>query len=112
MIENNYGFVIEFTAELQAKRYDDEIETVVYRICQEAVFNAVKYAGIDVITERLFEDSDHLNLTVTDNGAVYDLNSRTAIGNGLGIYGMRESAELVDGQVSNQTNIEKGTPVT
>ena len=30
-IEKNYGFVIEFTAELQAKRYEDEIETVVYR---------------------------------------------------------------------------------
>ena len=110
-IEKNYGFVIEFMAELQAKRYEDEIETVVYRICQEAVFNAVKYAGVDVITVRLFEESGHLNLTVTDKGVGFDLNSRTSIGTGLGVYGMRERAELVGGQLSIQTEIEKGTAV-
>lgn len=110
-IEKNYGIVIEFTAELQAKRYEDEIETVVYRVCQEAVFNAVKYAGVDVITMRLFEESGHLNLTVADNGVGFDLNSRTSIGTGLGLYGMRERAELVDGQLSIQTEIERGTTV-
>lgn len=110
-IEKNYGAVIEFTAELHAKRYEDEIETVVYRVCQEAVFNAVKYAGVDVITVRLFEASDHLNLNVSDNGNGFDLNSRTAIGTGLGLYGMRERAELVEGQLSIQTAVGRGTTV-
>ena len=110
-IEKNYGIVIEFAAELQAKRYEDEIETVVYRVCQEAVFNAVKYAGEDIITVRLFEESGILNLTVSDEGCGFDINSRTSIGTGLGLYGMRERAELVLGQFSIQTDVGKGTTV-
>ncbi|MBO1913854.1 hypothetical protein J4G37_54700, partial [Microvirga sp. 3-52] len=72
---------------------------------------AVKYAGVDVITVRLFEESGQLNLSVSDNGAGFELNSRTASGTGLGLYGMRERAELVDGQLSIQTEVGRGTTV-
>ena len=110
-IEKNYGMVVRFTAELEAKRYEDEIETVVYRICQEAVFNALKYANTDLVTVRLYEDYKKLKLQVTDNGSGFDLNNLDPQGTGLGLYGMRERAELVGGRLSIQSKIGKGTKI-
>lgn len=108
-IEKNYGLLVEFTAELDAKRYEGEIETVVYRVCQEAVLNALKYAETEIITVRLFENAGKLKLNVVDNGIGFDLDYRNVKGTGLGLYGMRERAELVEGQLLIQSEIDKGT---
>lgn len=110
-IEKNYGLIVHFSAELDAKRYEGEIETVVYRICQEAVFNALKYAGTDDISVRLFERAGNLKLNVMDEGAGFDSNFINPKGTGLGLYGMRERAELVNGQLVIQSNIGKGTAI-
>lgn len=108
-IEKNYGLIVHFAAELESKRYEGEIETVVYRICQEAVFNALKYASTDEITVRLFEENDCVKLHVSDEGIGFDLNAIHPKGTGLGLYGMRERAELVEGQLTIASELEKGT---
>ncbi|AOV08964.1 sensor histidine kinase [Sporosarcina ureilytica] len=110
-IEKNYGLVIEFTANLQEKRYEGEIETVVYRVCQEAVFNAVKYAGTDLIAVSLFEQEGNLELHVEDEGIGFDINEGHSKGTGLGLYGMRERAELVGGRLIIQSKVEEGTRI-
>lgn len=110
-IEKNYGLIVHFTAELDSRRYGGETETVVYRICQEAVFNALKYAGIDDMAVRLFEDDGILKLLVTDEGRGFDLNAVHPKGTGLGLYGMRERAELVEGHLKILSKPEKGTIV-
>lgn len=111
-IEQNYGFLVEFTAELEAKRYEEEIETVVYRVCQEAVFNALKYANTDEITIRLYEYKGNLKLSVVDDGDGFDMNAIDPKGTGLGLYSMKERAELVDGQISIQSEVGKGTSIS
>ncbi|WP_342515155.1 ATP-binding protein [Sporosarcina sp. FSL K6-1522] len=110
-IEKNYGLVVHFAAELESKRYEGEIETVVYRICQEAVFNALKYASTDDIDVRLFEEQGILKLHVTDEGVGFDLNAVHPKGTGLGLYGMRERAELVEGQITIDAELGKGTAI-
>ncbi|MHA6258810.1 PAS domain-containing sensor histidine kinase [Sporosarcina sp. CAU 1771] len=109
-IENNYGLVVYFTAELESKRYEGEIETVVYRVCQEAVFNALKYAGTDDVHVRFFEHENNLILTVIDEGVGFDIQNVNPLGTGLGLYGMRERAELVGGHLKIESN-SKGTTV-
>jgi len=111
-MEKNYGFVIQFTGELNNKRYDGEIETVVYRICQEAVFNALKYASVDEVSVRLYEKDGNLELFVLDNGVGFDLNAINPKGTGLGLYGMRERADLATGQLTIRTDIGKGTVIS
>lgn len=110
-IEKNYGLVVNFTSELRAKRYEGEIETVVYRVCQEAVFNALKYAGTDTVSVRLFERTGYLNLSVRDRGNGFDPDVENPQGTGLGIYGMKERAELVEGGLVIQSEIGRGTAV-
>ncbi|GIO59551.1 MULTISPECIES: sensor histidine kinase [Paenibacillus] len=110
-IEKNYGLLVDFSAELSAARYGSEIETVVYRVCQEAVLNALKYAGTDEVHVRLCEEDGVLQLTVKDDGTGFNMNENEAKGTGLGLYGMRERAELVGGQFMLYSAIGEGTKV-
>lgn len=111
-IEKNYGLVIDFASSLKAKRYEEEIETVVYRICQEAVFNALKYAETDDIQVKILEDDKDLILSVEDSGVGFDKAEGQSRGTGLGLYGMKERAELVGGQLMIRSTIGKGTKIT
>lgn len=110
-IEKNYGVLVRFTAELNGTRFNSEIETVVYRICQESVLNALKYADVDEIAVRLFEREDDLELIVRDGGCGFDVNSRDPKGTGLGLYGMKERTELVNGELTITSEPGKGTAV-
>lgn len=110
-VENNYGISVHFSAELSSARYNNEIETVVYRICQEAVLNAIKYADTEEISVRLYEENDELILIVEDKGTGFDVQFNKPKGTGLGLYGMRERAELVNGILNIQSELDKGTRI-
>src|SRR5690606_15127900 len=106
------GLVVHFTAELGGRRFNPEVETVVYRICQESLLNALKYADVDELEVRLFTAGTHLELTVVDQGNGFQVGSaESAKGTGLGLYGMEERAELVHGEVSIQSAPGAGTTV-
>lgn len=110
-IEKNYGLVIDFKSALKAKRYEEEIETVVYRVCQEAVFNALKYAETDEIRVEILEEDGNLILFVEDSGVGFDRTEGESRGTGLGLYGMKERAELVGGRLIIQTALGHGTKI-
>ena len=40
---------IKYDSNIKGMRFDNEIETVVYRVVQEGVFNALKYAEVNEI---------------------------------------------------------------
>ena len=42
---------IKYDSNIKGMRFDNEIETVVYRVVQEGVFNALKYAEVNEIEE-------------------------------------------------------------
>lgn len=109
-IEQSYGMTINFTFNILHKRYKSETETVIYRVCQEAVFNAVKYAQVDTVQVSLFEEDDKLQLIVKDEGIGFELGN-TPRGTGLGLYGMQERTELVGGLFKVIPILGKGTIV-
>lgn len=109
-VEENYGLIIQFVSGVARKRYDSDIETVIYRICQESVLNALKYAQVDTVSVHLFERDGMLRLEVEDEGAGFAEGS-DPIGTGLGLYGMRERAELAGGSLSVQSEPGIGTRV-
>ncbi|MNN41679.1 Oxygen sensor histidine kinase NreB [compost metagenome] len=103
--------LVRFVAELGGQRFNSEVETVVYRVCQESVLNAMKYADIDEINVRLFASAHLLELMVSDQGNGFDVNTNDPKGTGLGIYGMKERAELVGGEISITSKRGEGTTV-
>ncbi|WP_246280988.1 PAS domain-containing sensor histidine kinase [Saccharibacillus qingshengii] len=109
-VEQSYGLVVEFVSGLARKRYPSNVETVAYRICQEAVLNALKYAQVDTVSVHLFERDGMLRLEIEDQGAGFEAGS-DPVGTGLGLYGMRERAELAGGTLSVLSEPGIGTRV-
>ncbi|MEU0601947.1 sensor histidine kinase [Streptomyces sp. NPDC006393] len=72
------------------------VGTTVYRLVQEALTNAVKYAGAGANVEVRLEYEEHgLRLSVEDDGA--GTAAAGPQGSGLGLRGMRERVEAVGG---------------
>lgn len=110
-VEKNFGLTVHFDSDLEQGRYAGEIETVVYRIGQEAVLNAVKYAEVEEVFVSLKEVDDTLQLTVRDEGAGFDIHDITPQGTGLGLYGMKERVELVGGELVITSIVQEGTTI-
>jgi signal transduction histidine kinase len=76
---------------------DDDIQTLIFRIAQEALTNVVRHAGAWTALLRLIQRAGWLHLTVWDDGKGCDPDTaQTAGGSGLG--GMRERLQLFGGR--------------
>lgn len=96
-------------------RYDSSLETAVFRIIQEAVSNAVKYAQMHHLEIHVHEQPSgkQLQVLISDDGVGFDPSSvRTeASGRGLGLYGMRERAETIGAHLEIQSSPGNGTKI-
>jgi len=83
--------------------------SVLYRVAQEAVRNAVRHAGPRRITLVVSVDESTARLQVRDDGAGFDLAAADRRRGGMGLLSMRERVALVDGQLHIATAPGSGT---
>ena len=102
---------VHFVENVREQRYSEELETVFYRVCQEAVLNACKYSGRDRLEVSLFAAEGFLTLEVMDEGVGFDPENIEVRGSGMGLPGMSDWAELVDGEFTFQSTPGKGTTI-
>ena len=79
---------------------DPSLQSVVYRIMQEALNNAAKHSGAESITVDLKRRRKGIELCVTDNGCGFDaeeVEARSDALRGNGLTGMRDRAVICGG---------------
>ena len=81
-----------------------------YRVAQEALNNAVKYAEASSIKVSLRETNQALVLTVSDDGRGFEI-AGTGRRTGLGLASMRERIKSVDGQLDISSKVGHGTSI-
>jgi signal transduction histidine kinase len=86
-------------------RYPLEVEATVWYIACEAVTNAVKHSGADVIEVSVLRDADQLHVVVEDDG----LGGADPAGGGL--RGLADRAEAVGGHLTVLAREPQGTTV-
>lgn len=109
--ESTFGIETRFIHEGLSRRFDPNLETALYRILQEALNNAAKYADADHIDVLFKDDGSILELRIRDDGIGFDMENIEIKGTGLGLYGMKERAALFGGEVLIETKPGKGTMV-
>jgi signal transduction histidine kinase len=73
------------------------VDTAAYRILQESLTNALRYAtDATLITVAFRREDDHLELAVRDNGT----GAPPSVGAGTGLRGMRERVEALGGELT------------
>jgi signal transduction histidine kinase len=91
---------------------DAEIQTLLFRVAQEALANVVKHARASDALIRLAVRGGRISLTVWDNGGGFDVSAAEASaskGRASGLSGMRERLALYGGALRIDSEAESGT---
>jgi two-component system NarL family sensor kinase len=93
-------------------RFSKEVETLVFRITQEALTNAVRHSGARTATVRLLVEKRFLRLRVVDEGCGFEPDEvLSSPGEGLGLPGLRDRVELFGGRFAIRSRVGRGTAV-
>jgi len=87
---------------------DGELQTLLFRVAQEALTNAVKHAKAQSVLLRLIARNGELQLQVIDDGAGCDVERALRAG-GSGLSGMRERLRLYAGRLELRSVPGQGT---
>lgn len=104
-----FNLPVQVTVRGQRQRLDAETELALYRIAQEALTNVAKHAQAKQASIQLTFKNESVTLCIEDDGIGFDL--REAIGRGLGLFSMRERAQLVHGDFEIQSAPAIGTRI-
>jgi two-component system sensor histidine kinase DegS len=102
------GLQVQLYATGLNRRLSKELETVLFRVCQEALSNVVKHAHADLVEIWLTSCYPTFIMIIEDNGVGLKGAASTQ-GNHFGLLGMRERVAAVGGALSIQSILGKGT---
>ena len=107
--ERHTGIVPKTELHFNGRNVPAVVRDNVYRILQEALTNVSRHAKTNEVFVAMTVAGDKLDLTVRDPGVGFS--PETIDGKRLGILGMRERAELLDGTFALKSAPEKGTEI-
>ncbi|WHY85431.1 sensor histidine kinase [Neobacillus novalis] len=100
---------IEFVNIGIERRLPTKYEVALFRMIQESVQNALKHANACEIKVRLEITNTAITVLIKDNGAGFDTTQKKP--ESFGIIGMRERVDLLDGELTFDSKLGKGTAV-
>jgi len=114
-VENTYsGLRIVKEINIEENEVPVSLKIVIYRLMQEALNNLAKHSEATLVHFSLKRMDGRIELTITDNGAGFDVEEVLSEGRskrGLGLSSMKERTELSGGSFSIQSQKGAGTTV-
>jgi PAS domain S-box-containing protein len=97
---------------LGRKRLPRELETMLYRVVQEALANAARHARARRVRVALDRDREMVRLSVSDDGCGFEVERVLEAGAHLGLHSIRERAALAGGRAEIRSRPGHGTMVS
>ncbi len=114
-ISNGEGFLeVSFSHNLNDdERFLPSVETVAYRVIQEATTNVLKHSKASSLSISLMKTERELNIQVEDDGIGFDAHEAIRSGKKtLGLEGMKERVALIGGVFDSSSTGEQGTTIS
>jgi len=108
--QTRYQIPVDLLLQCGSERMPTEIETAIYRIVQESLTNIARHADARSVSVLVEIRNGNLLAVIEDDGRGFDPAGKTGDGH-LGLVGMRERAELLDGKLTIESSPESGTSV-
>ena len=110
----NTGIPVEMQLLGMSHRLTPELETVLYRVIQEALTNVARHSNATSCRVTLRRKEQVVQGVIEDNGQGFDSQKvmlSDEKGRGLGLHGMKERIELVGGSLEFAARPVKGTTI-
>ena len=85
-----------------------EHATLIYRVCQEFIQNALKHAEAKVVDIQLMAGEEGLTINIEDDGIGFDSTTQNT---SFGLMNARKQVELLNGELTIDSRPQKGTVV-
>ena len=102
------GLQVHVYTEGLDQRFDSNLETMLYRIVQECVNNAIKHSGATTLDISMIRDKESISGTVEDNGKGFDPGRE---GEGIGLKNITTRVAYLKGTVDFDSAPGRGTVV-
>lgn len=104
------GLSIELSTTGAGRPLDGQIAVALYRIIQEGLNNVVKHSGAKNVRISIADNPEYIALTIADDGRGISGDDllKAQRESRLGLYGMRERVELLQGRLEIETSPEGG----
>lgn len=114
IFQERFSIDINFYKDGDINSLDSQLALVLYRIMQEGLANVAKHSEATTVTVKVELYDDEVILIIADDGrGISDEDLTKALQeNRLGVYGMKERAELVDGSFEIKSSTDTGTIIT
>lgn len=110
-VEQSSDIDIQYAEETTGVSLSDDSRIALYRVCQEALNNALKYSKASKIALSLTQFEDSIHLFIKDNGVgIEDLNTKVQFSETNGLRNMRERVEILKGAFHISSD-ESGTTI-
>jgi signal transduction histidine kinase len=104
-----YKIPVDIAIQL-SERLPGDVETAIYRIVQETLTNIARHAQAHSASILVERRNDVVRAIVEDDGVGFDANTNQGEHH-LGLLGMRERAELLNGTLTIESVAERGTSI-
>lgn len=108
----NSGLQVALNVQGVHQRLDPLVETVFFRVAQEALANIVRHAQVNAALVELVYGEQQALLKICDHGVGFDVAADLLPPRGWGLAGMRERAESIGGEFVVRSMPGEGTEVS
>jgi signal transduction histidine kinase len=105
------GLDVSVEVQGQSRRLDAIVETVLFRVIQEALNNVLRHAQTRQAQILIHFNPQEIILNVIDTGIGFDPEKPLTPPHGWGLAGMRERVELIKGQFHIHSGQGRGTTI-
>ena len=102
------GIPCEFESAYDEANLSQEIKLDFFRICQESLTNVMYHAQANKVKISIEDVDDKIQLTIIDDGKGFDMDQQKQ---SSGLISMRQRAASINGQLTIQSEIGRGTRV-
>lgn len=106
------GVRVELRHQGTNRRFPAEVETVAYRVIQEALTNIARHARVSSATVLILADDQRLLLRIDDSGQGFDSEAALAAHATGGLSGMQERVQLIGGVLTIESAPGGGTQIS
>lgn len=97
---------VDFSSNIEKKRYEYNVEVIFYRIICELITNTLKYASASKIEILLYDYETKLDLFYSDNGIGFDIHNPRNMG--MGLSNISSRVRSLDGKLEMQSKQNHG----
>ncbi|RXK62755.1 tetratricopeptide repeat protein [Lacibacter luteus] len=101
-------FALHFYSEGFNDRPDSNTETILFRVIQECINNAIKHAQATTLDISLIKDHDGISVTIEDNGKGFTYNPAKAT-EGIGLNNIHSRIQFLKGSIDIDSAPGRGT---